>query len=608
MTLSAALHKKVVNFLTSLPGISDNTSLLAFINSASLDTELKSQIKYPGSSTEFFNLLVPQLIQYGQLEDGRNALVAILNSAKDRVGWNKKECYDALIQEISKYLEPLPLIMVGDRVKLSDLLGRSPIMQNEAGRNPIVKTLPDEISTSIKASSHPKVHVLNILDTCLNYPKGIEELAKVISFFDAKTRAFRNFKRTLNEILFTSIWAKLIPLLQTVALKSEELREICRDCLPESIKFSLPECPEEQTLWRLLSWLADKGRLLSSRRVPLLDFVAQLRYFVKEPIAKDQIEVWIQEVGKYWGLSEEEIKELLKRQKTPPSPPSKSYLLITLEERLKGSSTYIIQQARFETWLEKENSLHRKSGINIYAKNNALSFDQISEVVYNDIIVDNEWLPKKQDLTLEFFLPKDLLSLPIDQGIIVSEINSKLGGNYRVVVRSKDRFDKKDKIGKVSSSRLRDYWDRSVLQNDPTTCVVWIDRQELTDLEMRLDEGYCFFALTFPPKPNFIFQLITLGVPFILWPRKLPNPDEVEELRRLLSRERCQRIEQLPEVLREERLKIPDGKLMNEEYITYHLSLLWDDYDRPLSTSSFMKNIMDSLRSPLRNLRNVFSG
>lgn len=107
MVLSVELKKKIFNFLTSLPNIHDNDGQKAFIEHAALDEQLQRQIKFPGSAAQFFGLLVPVLVQYGQLKDGRNALVAVLEAAKDRVGRNRRAECDELIQEVRNILKKL---------------------------------------------------------------------------------------------------------------------------------------------------------------------------------------------------------------------------------------------------------------------------------------------------------------------------------------------------------------------------------------------------------------------------------------------------------------------------------------------------------------------
>ena len=100
MTLPVALHRKIVDFFTSLPMIDDRNGRRAFIHSAALDAQLQGQIEFPGSSRQFIELLVPQLVRYGQLKDGRHALEAVLESAKNYVGQDRGEDCNRLLQEL----------------------------------------------------------------------------------------------------------------------------------------------------------------------------------------------------------------------------------------------------------------------------------------------------------------------------------------------------------------------------------------------------------------------------------------------------------------------------------------------------------------------------
>ena len=100
MVLPAELNKEIIDFLTSLPSIEGSDAQQTLINGASLDSQLQSQIKYPGSPAQFINLLVPQLIRYGELKDGRNALEAVLESARNSVGQDKKKYCDELLQKL----------------------------------------------------------------------------------------------------------------------------------------------------------------------------------------------------------------------------------------------------------------------------------------------------------------------------------------------------------------------------------------------------------------------------------------------------------------------------------------------------------------------------
>jgi hypothetical protein len=64
-----------------------------------LSRELQQQIIF-GEPSHFLQLLVSALIKYGKLKDGRNALEAVLVSAKDYVGRDKRAYCESLLQQL----------------------------------------------------------------------------------------------------------------------------------------------------------------------------------------------------------------------------------------------------------------------------------------------------------------------------------------------------------------------------------------------------------------------------------------------------------------------------------------------------------------------------
>ncbi len=94
------LQKEITDFLESLPNIYDSKAQRALIEGAGLDAELQSQIYFEIPPAQFFQLLVPMLLSYGLLKDGRNPLDALLQSAQNRVGQDRKVYCDSLINRL----------------------------------------------------------------------------------------------------------------------------------------------------------------------------------------------------------------------------------------------------------------------------------------------------------------------------------------------------------------------------------------------------------------------------------------------------------------------------------------------------------------------------
>ena len=95
-----ALQKRIIEFLLTLPNLHDSAQQQAFLNSAGLDPQLQQRIRVADPPSQFFHLLAPLLSQYGTLEDGRQALQAILEAAKAYIGRDGQAVCESLIQEL----------------------------------------------------------------------------------------------------------------------------------------------------------------------------------------------------------------------------------------------------------------------------------------------------------------------------------------------------------------------------------------------------------------------------------------------------------------------------------------------------------------------------
>lgn len=107
-SLPFALQKRIIEFLLTLPNLHDSAQQQAFLNSAGLDKQLQDRIRVADPPSQFFHLLVPLFSQYGTLEDGRQALQAILEAAKAYIGRDGQAVCESLIQELHAELNNAP--------------------------------------------------------------------------------------------------------------------------------------------------------------------------------------------------------------------------------------------------------------------------------------------------------------------------------------------------------------------------------------------------------------------------------------------------------------------------------------------------------------------
>ncbi len=156
--MNIPLNKEIVVFLLSLPNIDNSNSQRSLLYSAGLDKKLIHQISIGGSTDQFIHLLVHTLITYGTLEDGQNALVALLETAKQYIGRDKQAECDRLIQNLQATLSPAfespTKITVEFREISNPFIYGNPIQPEEAevfvGRLDIVERINKLVTTDPK--------------------------------------------------------------------------------------------------------------------------------------------------------------------------------------------------------------------------------------------------------------------------------------------------------------------------------------------------------------------------------------------------------------------------------------------------------------------------
>jgi nucleoside phosphorylase len=81
---------------------------------------------------------------------------------------------------------------------LINALLRCGIMQTTQGRNTIVRDLPLDIQQSIDRSGRPDMDISSIVNGCLGYSEGLEELVKAMSFFENNSIPMQEVKRIVS--------------------------------------------------------------------------------------------------------------------------------------------------------------------------------------------------------------------------------------------------------------------------------------------------------------------------------------------------------------------------------------------------------------------------
>jgi hypothetical protein len=99
-TLPFSLQQHITEFLAALPNLHSSTAQQAFLYSIGLDWGLQQKITVGSAPTEFVKILVATVSAYGNLADGRDAVVAVLEAAKPYLGADRRAVCQQLIEEI----------------------------------------------------------------------------------------------------------------------------------------------------------------------------------------------------------------------------------------------------------------------------------------------------------------------------------------------------------------------------------------------------------------------------------------------------------------------------------------------------------------------------
>ncbi len=226
-------------------------------------------------------------------------------------------------------------------------------------------------------------------------------------------------------------------------------------------------------------------------------------------------------------------------------------------------------------------------------------WDKISEHLGKLIIKSEEYLQgkKKDNLTIEFFLPIDLMCQEVDRWKITDPLFKEipLGFSYPIRLRSLERQESSYLLRYQSNWRKN--WDkvRSVLDQKPTP-ELFEHLQEIETfnnwkkLSISLNEKIGLKLTCAPPqakRKDLFLAILQATTPIAIWTRcNLKNCDLAAEIERILTLNNLSRLCESVQKFRAEA-----NAEENEQHLGFHLALLWEnpyrlipDNTRPLIT------------------------
>ena len=134
-------QQRIMALLGAIPNISISKPVQqALILGASLDDPLLSQIQFSDPAQAFLQLLVPTLESYGHLEDGRHAIQAVLQSARNLIGPDKRPECDALLEAYHSAPVAEAAGLLPEHIDLQSLPNTDPLL---FGRDTELQALDD---------------------------------------------------------------------------------------------------------------------------------------------------------------------------------------------------------------------------------------------------------------------------------------------------------------------------------------------------------------------------------------------------------------------------------------------------------------------------------
>ncbi len=291
-----------------------------------------------------------------------------------------------------------------DEKQLVKCLLECPTIKNEESRERLLKELQPSLSTPIGFNKSLMLHVHSIVNACIKDNGGIETLIKLLRYFEEDDTPVQAVENKLKDILTpkpitNTQLKKLRSLLKSFSLPDDDKLKAIYE---KSVHKNMSE-PQNYQISGLLNYLAKMGTS-STGYVPILYFVVLLMQHAKNLKAKTDLKAWIREVGEHLTLTEAQIDGL--NDESEPNRSLPLHLLIELEPEDDELDDNFIVYA----WCVKS----PKDIINV-SLDKTFTLDEMPKLISKLLnYIKHDLIAANNKLTIEFFLPLNLLKHPID--------------------------------------------------------------------------------------------------------------------------------------------------------------------------------------------------
>jgi hypothetical protein len=298
---------------------------------------------------------------------------------------------------------------------------------------------------------------------------------------------------------------------------------------------------------------------------------------------RDALHQWMDHFIQRWGLLPD---ELVFTAPVAPPPPMKSSLVVTLEEDGPEPNTYLLSIS-----LDHDNGEQRP----LLVHDQPIALDEVPGHLGEHLRrVTRRTLGPVGVLTIEFVLPYQLLSHPVDQWRISAgaATSGPLGAQYSVVVRSLDRMQ-----STIYHHRWAARWRflsahqhtphaQAIGFVQPTGSSAQSVKTAMTNLPGGFTDDYpVCLVLALPmnrragaaERTNALRQAVEIGMPVLIWCR-LPKASSqfIADMANHLHNRPVGDVAEVIQRLRQ------DATVRSQpaDHLGQHICLLWDGYDR----------------------------
>ena len=369
-----------------------------------------------------------------------------------------------------------------EKEQLVDKLLACRTMRDRNSRNQVVQELSFASSIERDSNTTDKVDVINIINRCLDFSDGLQQLIERIEYHEENSEPIQHLRHFLH-ILFSSsqpivididLLAKLYKITTNIRVAKEELHKLYRTTgvndgrLPQIYQ----SINEDETLPLMIQELAQVGQQITPQNRlthPLLTFVKLLVHWVPNSV-KNSLSQWLADIAeKEHILPAEEYSSDTSNEQTTLNH---HFLLIKFKPDNDKKDVFEIH-----AWLIREQS---EKTVSIYGDvREEVTFEEIPS--FMDELIEH-CAEYTNAFTIELFLPFRMLNCDTSETDVHAwrldagyDNTIAISHKYPLVLRSYDRIYEINKLRPEKRLELRQAWERNwaVCENCNVVTLRW---------------------------------------------------------------------------------------------------------------------------------------